>query len=71
MAAEAIEVLPPPDVVREWFKANRRNIHKVRDIARRVANAAVVYHRGDDLLMHVYLAGLYHGARLSDPQGKK
>lgn len=32
----------------------------IRDIARRVALAAVIRYRGEDLLLHMYLAGIYH-----------
>jgi hypothetical protein len=37
----------------------------MRDICKRVVSAAVVRHSGDDLLLHIYMAGVYHGAEMA------
>lgn len=43
---------------------DRKMRNGFEDICRRVAKAAVLEGRGTDLLLRVYLAGLYHGAML-------
>lgn len=39
----------------------------LNDLVRRISAKAAVEGRGNDFLQFIYLAGLYHGAALTDP----
>lgn len=40
------------------------------DLVQRVTTAAVLHNEGRDLMLYVYLAGLYHGVELQKERSK-
>lgn len=60
-------VLCPPMETKEERKA-RNNL---RDVIRKVVVNAAIHRSREDMLEEVYLAGLWHGVKLSGPQPRK
>lgn len=58
-----IEVAHP--VIPEWYsKENKRMVFGLRNIAEKVVKACIVRYGAQDLLLHVWMSGVYHGATL-------
>jgi len=43
----------------------------LQQVVKKVSSKAVIQGRGEDLLMRVYLSGLYHGMMMSDETEEK
>ena len=61
----------PLDAPLEPKELDAKALYDLQRIVRRVSAKAVFKGHGEDLLMRVYLSGLYHGMMLSDEAGEK
>lgn len=52
-------------------KDEQRAYANMRDVARKVVVNAAIHRHRSDVLVEVYLAGLWHGVKLSGPQPRK
>lgn len=57
---------PPPE-----GKEEQRLYAAMRDVVRKVVVNAAIHRPRSDVLVEVYLAGLYHAAKLAGPQKRK
>lgn len=57
-----------PDLIAQIHphELSKAMLKDMNDLVRRISCAAVIKGRGNDLLLYIYLAGLYHGSELSN-----
>jgi len=50
---------------------DKKELIRLQQVVKKVSSKAVIQGRGEDLLMRVYLSGLYHGMMMSDETEEK
>lgn len=53
-----------PVIPELYSKPNKMMLFHFRKLAEKVVAACIMKHGSQDLLMHVYMSGVYHGATL-------
>jgi hypothetical protein len=57
---------PPPE-----GKEQARSYQAMQDIVRKVVVNAAIHRPKSDIMLEVYLAGLWHGVKMSEPEPRK